>query len=142
MFVGRPQLAALPLKLVIIERLFQQWGLDFIRPINPTSSAGHQYIITATDYFTKWLEAKPTKNTTSKVVCEFLKENILVRFGVPVKLVMDNVAYFSSTKITSFCFEYGIIISHSSDYFPQGNSQAESSNKNLVNIIKKLVSDN
>ena len=118
MFVGCPQLAALPLNLVIIEGPFQQWGLDFIGPINPASSASHQYIITATDYFTKWLEAKPTKKTTSNVVCEFLKENILVRFGVPVKLVMDNATYFSSTEITSFCFEYGITVSHSSDYFP------------------------
>ena len=105
MFVGRPQLAALPLKLVIIEGPFQQWGLDFIEPINPTFSAFHQYIIIATDYFTKWLEAKPMKKKTSEVVCKFLKENILVRFGVPVKLVMDNATYFSSIEITNFCFE-------------------------------------
>ena len=58
------------------------------------------------------------KKMTSKVVCEFLKENILVRFGVPIKLVMENVAYFSLIEITSFCFEYGITISHFSDYFP------------------------
>ena len=142
MFVGRPQLAVLPLKPVIIEGLFQQWGLDFIGPINLASNVGHQYIIATTNYFTKWLEAKPKKTTTSKVVCEFLKESILVRFGVPIKLVMDNATYFSSIEITSFCFEYGIIASHSSNYFPLGNSQAESSNKNLVNMIKKLVSDN
>ena len=42
MFVRRPQLAALPLRLVVIEGPFQQWGLDFIGLISPTSSAGHQ----------------------------------------------------------------------------------------------------
>ena len=115
MFVGCPQLVSLPLKPIVIEGPFQQWGLDFIRPINPTSSAGHQYIITTTNYFTKWVEAKATKKMTSKVVCEFLKENIFVTFGVPVKLVMDNVTYFSSVEITIFCFEYGIIVSHSSN---------------------------
>ena len=81
MFAGRPQLAALPLKLVVIEEPFQQWGLDFIGPISLASSAGHQYIITAIDYFTKWVEAKAMKKMTSEVVCEFLKENILVRFS-------------------------------------------------------------
>ena len=142
MFSRHPQLAALPLRPVIIEGPFQQWGLDFIGPITPTSSVGHQYIITATDYFTKWVEAKATKKTTSDVVSEFIKENILVRFGVPIKLVMDNASYFSSIEITDFFFEYRITVGHSSDYFPQGNGQAESSNKNLINIVKKLVWNN
>ena len=55
---------------------------------------------------------------------------------------MDNTTYFSSIEITNFCFEYGITVSHSSDYFPQGNGQTESSNKNLINIVKKLGSNN
>ena len=41
------------------------------------------------DYFTKCMEAKATKKTTFEVVCEFIKE--MARFGVPIKLVMDNV---------------------------------------------------
>lgn len=86
MFSGHPQLVALPLRPVVIEGPFQQWGLDFVGPINLVSSAGHQYIIIATDYFTKWVEAKATKNTTSEVVCEFIKENILVRFGVSYQI--------------------------------------------------------
>ena len=70
MFFGFPQLVALPLRLVIIEGPSQQWGLNFIGLICPTSSASHQYIITTIDYFTKWVEAKATKKTTSEVVCE------------------------------------------------------------------------
>lgn len=82
-FKGRVQLAALPLKPVIIEEPFQQWGLDFIGPIHPHSSAGHTHILVATDYFTKWVEAAPVRQTTSEVVCDFIKQNILVRYGVP-----------------------------------------------------------
>lgn len=33
-------------------------------------------------------------------------------------------------------------MAHASDYYLQGNSQAESSNKNLINIMRKLVSEN
>lgn len=120
----------------------QQWGLDFIGPINLSSSASHTYIITMTYYFTKWVESKETKRTTFEVVWEFIKENILLRFEVPKKIVMDNVTYFSSIDITKFCSKYGITISHSSDYFLQGTGQAKSSNKNLINIVKKLVLDN
>ncbi|XP_057833824.1 uncharacterized protein LOC131044505 [Cryptomeria japonica] len=41
-----------------------------------------------------------------------------------------------------FFYEHQITLSHYSDYFPQGNGLAESSNKNLVAIMKKLVDDN
>ncbi|KAH9316565.1 hypothetical protein KI387_025192, partial [Taxus chinensis] len=79
-FVGRPKLASLPLKPVVIEEPFQQWGLDFIGTLNPASSASHTHVLTTTDYFTKWVESIPVKSTTSEVVCSFIKENILVRY--------------------------------------------------------------
>jgi hypothetical protein len=31
---------------------------------------------------------------------------------------------------------------HSTPYYPQGNGLAESSNKSLINIVKKLLEDN
>ena len=33
-------------------------------------------------------------------------------------------------------------MSHASNYYPQGNGQAESSNKNLMTIVKKIVDEN
>ena len=41
-----------------------------------------------------------------------------------------------------FCNKYHINLVHSIAYYPQGNGLAESSNKSLVNIIKKLLEDN
>ena len=38
---------------------FQVWGLDFVGPINPNSSKGHKFILTAVEYFSKWAEAAP-----------------------------------------------------------------------------------
>lgn len=102
MFTGRPQLAALPLKPIVVEEPFKKWGLDLIGPVNPSSSAGHSYILTATDYITKWVKLVPTKRTTTKVVCDFLKNNILVRFSVPQRIVRDNVSYLTSYKLMMF----------------------------------------
>ncbi|KAH9307037.1 hypothetical protein KI387_011441, partial [Taxus chinensis] len=62
-------------------------------------------------------------------------------YGVPNKIVTDNASNFSSTEIMDFCYGYGISLAHSSDYYPQGNGQAESTNKNLVTIIRKLVNE-
>ncbi|XP_057823452.1 uncharacterized protein LOC131035733 [Cryptomeria japonica] len=67
---------------------------------------------------------------------------MIFRFGVPHKIVIDIAVAFSSYEVTQFFFEFGIILAHSSDYYPQSNGQAESSNKNLVTIIHKLVEEN
>ena len=61
---------------------------------------------------------------------------------MPARIITDNDLCLVSSEMSSFCFKYGIILSHSSNYYPQGNGLAESSNKNLMTIIKKIVGDN
>jgi hypothetical protein len=56
--------------------------------------------------------------------------------------VIDNAKAFCSAEMSSFCFKYDIILSHASYYYIQGNGQAESSNKNLMTIVKKIVGEN
>ncbi|RVW97191.1 Transposon Ty3-I Gag-Pol polyprotein [Vitis vinifera] len=36
---------------------FSVWGIDIIGKISPKSSSGHEFILVAIDYFTKWVEA-------------------------------------------------------------------------------------
>nr|XP_028945188.1 uncharacterized protein LOC114819744 [Malus domestica] len=78
--------------------------MDFIGQIYPAFSKGHTFIIVATDYFTKWVEASAVKSITSATIKTFIETKILYRFGVPETI-------------------------------------AESSNKILVNIIKRMVMD-
>jgi hypothetical protein len=61
---------------------------------------------------------------------------------MPFVLVFDNAAYFSSTLLTYFYLDKGIIIRYFPNYYPQENRVAESTNKNLVKILKKIVADN
>lgn len=96
----------------------------------------------ATDYFTKWVEAIPTRQATRKVVTKFVLENILTRFGMPQKIVVDNGMCFRSKEFSDFYENYGINLSYSSPYHPQGNRQEESRNKNLLKIIRRMLGDN
>ena len=73
---------------------------------------------------------------------DFLEDNILERFGYPKRIVTDNATAFKSKKMINFCYKYHISLNHSTAYYPQGNGLAESSNKSLVRIIKKLLEDN
>ena len=130
------------MKLVVVEAPFQQWGLDFIGEFKDISSNGYRWILTATDYFTRWVESIPTKKATEEVVMNFLEDRIITRFGAPSKITTDNAKAFISYALVEFCFKYSIILSHSSNYYSQGNGLAESTNKNLMNILKKVVGEN
>jgi hypothetical protein len=125
-----------------VDSPFQQWGLDIIGPINPASSQQHKYIITTMDYFTRWSESSPLKVVNTNQVISFLNTNIITRFGIPDCLVFDNASYFSSLNMNLFSLEKGIKLKYSASYYPQGNGLAESTNKNLIKIIKRTVSEN
>ena len=66
----------LPLIPISVETPFQQQGLDFIGEISPIYSGQHRWILTATDYFTKWVEAIPTRQATNIVIIDSLLSNI------------------------------------------------------------------
>ena len=116
-FDGKRKVLPIPLNPITIEAPFQQWGLDFIGEINPNSSGQHKWILTATDYFTKWIEVIPTKKSTETVIMDFLEENILARFGCPNRMVTDNAAAFKSKKMIDFCHKYHISLNHSTAYY-------------------------
>jgi transposase InsO family protein len=71
-----------------------------------------------------------------------LDENILARFGCPRKIVTDNAQAFKSMAMINFCHKYNIILIHSTTYYPWGNGLVESSNKSLMTIIKKVLTEN
>jgi hypothetical protein len=101
-FYGKQQLKSLPLKPVMVFVPFQQWGLDFIGEIHPTSSGQQRWILTATDYFTKWIESIPTRCVSHKVIVSFL-EDIMSKFGCLSRIVTDNVASFKAEPLIKFC---------------------------------------
>ncbi|XP_050150474.1 uncharacterized protein LOC126625417 [Malus sylvestris] len=78
-----------PLNPVVKPWPFRGWAMDFIGQIYTSSSKGHTFIIVATDYFTKWVEASAVKTITSAAVKNFIETKILHRFGVPKTIVTD-----------------------------------------------------
>lgn len=81
---------------------FLVWGLDIIGKISPPSSSGHTFIIIATNYFMKWIEAIPLYSTTAKVICRFILEHIIARFGIPSILFFDNGTPFKKNEVKNF----------------------------------------
>ena len=117
---------------------FHTWGLDLIRPIRPASNR-YIWIITATEYFTKWVEAVPLRNATGAVIANFIREYLVCRFGIPYKIVSDNGTPFINKQVHSTLVGYGIKDRRSTPYYPQGNGQAKATNKMLIRILSRIV---
>ncbi|WKA12872.1 hypothetical protein VitviT2T_030220 [Vitis vinifera] len=52
---------------------FSVRGIDIIRKVSPKSSSGHEFILVAIDYFTKWVEAASYARLTSARVASFIR---------------------------------------------------------------------
>ncbi|CAL9018448.1 unnamed protein product [Prunus brigantina] len=61
------------------------------------------------------------------------------RFGIPYKMVTDNGTPFVNKQVSSTISGYGIKHRRSTPYYPQGNGQAEATNKTILRILSKMV---
>ncbi|KAM1464688.1 hypothetical protein ACFX1R_045528 [Malus domestica] len=87
---------------------FKEWAIDFIEQIYPASSKGYTFILMATDYFTKWLEASTVKTITSAAVKKFIETKILHRYRVLETIVTDRGPSFISKEVEEFANKFKI----------------------------------
>ena len=117
---------------------FSVWGIDIIGKISPRSSGGHEYILVAIDYFTKWVEVASYAKLTGAKVAKFIISHIICRYGVPHELISDRGVHFRG-EVDILVQEYGIQHHRSYAYRPQTNGVVEAVNKNIKRILRKMV---
>ncbi|CAL9001603.1 unnamed protein product [Prunus brigantina] len=69
---------------------FKGWAVDIIGKIYPAVSNQHAWILVATDYFTKWVEAESYRSISSAQVVRFFENHIVHRVGVPETIIGRN----------------------------------------------------
>ncbi|XP_070028785.1 uncharacterized protein [Nicotiana sylvestris] len=74
-------------------------------------------------------------------VITFNCKNIICRFGIPKEINCDNRPQFVGKKMTEFFEKWHIKRILSMPYHPAGNGQEKSSNKIILNILKKKLED-
>ncbi|XP_024005004.1 uncharacterized protein LOC112082136 [Eutrema salsugineum] len=117
---------------------FMRWEMDIIGPFR-RSTTQKQYVLVVTDYFTKWVEAEAYPKIHGIDVKKFLWKFIICRHGVPYEIVTDNGTQFTSIIFTDFCAKWKIRLSFSTPRYPQGNGQAEATNKTIIDGLKKRL---
>uniref|UniRef100_A0A2N9HPB0 Integrase catalytic domain-containing protein n=1 Tax=Fagus sylvatica TaxID=28930 RepID=A0A2N9HPB0_FAGSY len=115
------------------------WGMDVIGAITPKASNGHEFILVAIDYFTKWVEACSFKNVTQVAVTRFVKNNIICRYGMPEMLITDNASNLNNRMMDQLCQQFKIQHHNSAPYRPKMNGAVEAANKNVKKILSKMT---
>ena len=99
---------------------------------------GHEFILVAIDYFTKWVEAASYVRLTSSGVASFIISHIICRYRVPHELISDRGVHFKA-EVDTLVQRYGIRHHRSSAYRPQTNGAVEAANKNIKRILQRMV---
>ena len=86
----------MPLRTYITLQALDKWEIDFVGPINPpTKRTGSRYIITTTEYLTRWVESVPVKYCSAEIAAHFLFEYVITIFGFPRILMKASTMPFS-----------------------------------------------
>jgi len=122
---------------------FIKWGLDFIGLIKLVScSNGNKYILVASNYATKWVEAKALKTNMVIVTTQCIYDFILTRFGYPLTLVNNQGTHFINETIEILTIHFLFWHTSSMTYYPQGYGQVEYTNKVIGLLLTKLINKN
>ena len=110
-----------------------------IEAIEPKASNGHRLILVNIDYFTKWVEAASYAIVTRNVVIRFIKKEIIYRYGLPKKIIIDNATNLNNKMMKEMCEDFKIQHHNSMPYRPKMNGAVEATNKNIKKIIQKMI---
>jgi len=104
---GRPcQADEMPLRPQLVIEPFERWALDFVGPINPSSNQ-KTYILVATEYVTKWVEAEALLRATEDSVIQFLF-HLFVSYGLPREIITDGEPQFAGNRLAATLNNYHV----------------------------------
>lgn len=78
--------------------VFYLLGLDHLGPFKKTKS-GNRHILVAIDHFSKWIIAKPVMSTSTTLVQQFLKTEVITNHSYPRHIITDRGTAFTSKSL-------------------------------------------
>ena len=104
----------------------------------PLSPNNNRYLLAVQDHFTRWADAIPLPDqTTKRISSELVK--LLSIYGLPQVLHSDQGRNFESALLAQTLQAIGISKSHTSAYHPQGDGLVERLNRSLLQMLRTYV---
>ena len=115
-------------------------ALDILGPL-PLSESGNQYLLIVADYFTKWPEVYPLPNQEATTVAKVLVNEMICRFGVPLKIHSDQGRNFESALFKEVCRLLGMTKTRITPLHPQSDGMVERMNRTIEAQLSMFVQD-
>ena len=93
----------------------------------PKAQGGFEFLFVAIDKFTKWIEVEPIGKITATAAIKFIR-GLVVRFGNPNHIIIDNRTQFTSSSFRNYCEEIMTKIFSVSVAHPQSNKHVKMAN--------------
>ena len=135
--VLKPHFCSPLIPLPIASVPFSRIAMDLVGPL-PKSNRGHQYILVILDYATRYPEAIPLCTMSTKgITCELVMLFSLV--GIPDEILTDQGTPFMLRIMNDLCKLMKITQLRTSVYHTHTNGLVERFNRNLKQMLKKVM---
>ncbi|XP_073153160.1 uncharacterized protein [Henckelia pumila] len=130
----------MPLNNILVCEIFDVWGIDFMGPF--LVSVWYKFILLATDYVSKCVEALACRTNDSRVIVNFLKKYIFARYGTPRTIISNGGTHFCNRQFDNLLNKYGVNHKVATPYHRQTSGKVKVSNRELKRILEKTVTSN
>ena len=111
---------------------------DLVGPLTVTPR-GSKYILTITDYFTKWIEICAVPDQTAVTCAQIMLNDVVCRFGCPLAIHSDQGRNFESEIFQELYKTLEIRKTRTSPRNPKCNGQIERLNRTLISMVKTYL---
>src|SRR5581483_8314409 len=129
-----------PLHPIKVRLPFDRLRMDIVGPL-PVTSRNNKYIVVATEYLTKWPEARAIPDAKAASVVSFFYKDIVCQHGCPKEILTDRGSHFVNEMLDSLCEQLGSRHKLSTAYHPQTNGLVERFNRTLCETLAKFAND-
>ena len=130
-----------PLEPLLTGNVMERLSIDITGP-HPISSAGHKFLLTVVDHFSKWAEAFPIRNQEASTIAKLLVDRVFCYFGMPIQILTDQGKNFESELFSELCRCLDIEKIRTTIYKPSTNGVVERFHRTLNSMIGKIIHDN
>ena len=129
--------------LPIPEKRWQVVSLDFVTGLDP-SPEGYDALAIFTDKLSKMVHIAPYQfgDSKSETTAQLYIDHVWKLHGAPMQIVCDRDRRLVSAFAKDFHRLLGTQIAATTAWHPQGDGQAENSNRTAVEVLKAYCKDN